>query len=144
MPEMDETLFALSMRMRMAPEHAAGVACVVAETAKALWDGGVMLNDIKASNIMFKTPAAGETLFPRLVDYGCFVDKASGDAFSCTYPPPDLPRDGCAMLGRDRAQEPGDSAARVVPLRSVGDLHDDRQRERLVGLPPCAPPPRRA
>ena len=99
MPEMDETLSQLCRRMVLEPEEAAGIACVVAQTAKMLWEGEVMLNDIKSDNIMFKHPAPGQPLFPRLVDYGCFIDKTSGCAYSCTFPPPEAvhfyePEDG--------------------------------------------------
>ena len=48
-----------------------------------------MINDIKEDNIMFKYPKNGELWLPRLVDFGCFVDVETGDAYVCTYPMPE-------------------------------------------------------
>ena len=109
MPQLDVNLFALHRNVVISSENAAGIGCVIAETARTLWASGVMLNDIKSENIMFETPAHGEPYLPRLVDFGCFLRASDGDALLCSFPMPE----------HMRFYEPGKSGAKLFACAAL-------------------------
>lgn len=69
--------------MPLSPRDAIDIVRVVATAAAALWEREIMLNDIKAHNIMFG--ADGRV---RIIDVGSII-HADGNAFSATFCPPD-------------------------------------------------------
>ena len=71
--------------MPLSPRDAIDIVRVVATAAAALWEREIMLNDIKAHNIMFG--ADGRV---RIIDVGSII-HADGNAFSATFCPPEDP-----------------------------------------------------
>ena len=76
-------------RTPLTEAEACGVMSVVTRAARRLWCAGVMVTDIKASNVMVHYRGAGRRISIRLVDHGCFKDRTEMDAYNTTFCPPE-------------------------------------------------------